>query len=287
MNKKINQHELGQRVLIGAVILALISVGAIANDKYLLAIALIVSSISIYELNKALGKISRRSLIGLLQAFNIIFIVFAYMKARNIDLILFRNITTSSITLTHLVIFYVLLIVIASFTVRKKLLRSITTVLSTTLLTVLGTIYITLPFAYLVAFTNVKHLVMIFITTTMTDSVAYLMGKMVGKTKVSVLKNISPNKTLEGFLGGMLSSIITGFALYTAFNIKMGLGSFILFMMGLAILSQVGDLLASAIKRIIGIKDFSNILGPHGGVLDRFDSILLLPQVVRYFMPHL
>ncbi|MGC4375667.1 phosphatidate cytidylyltransferase [Fictibacillus sp. Mic-4] len=114
-----------------------------------------------------------------------------------------------------------------------------------------------------------------------TDSGAYFVGKAIGKRKLWPM--ISPNKTIEGSLGGIISSIVVG----TIFNI---LGfvdysylSVILMAILVAVFGQIGDLCESAFKRVYGVKDSGNILPGHGGILDRCDSWLFAFPILHIF----
>jgi len=111
----------------------------------------------------------------------------------------------------------------------------------------------------------------------MTDTGAYLSGRAFGKRKL--WPQISPNKTVEGFIGGILSSVL----LAVVFSVS-GLISnpniilLIIFTMVLSVAGQLGDLVESALKRHFDVKDSGSLLPGHGGVLDRFDSfIFVLP----------
>lgn len=106
------------------------------------------------------------------------------------------------------------------------------------------------------------------------DVMSYYVGKRFGKHKLSFY--ISPNKTIEGFLGGLLSCVFVDI-LYFGFSKGIIFGIIISFS------GVFGDLFKSLIKRQYGIKDFSNIFGPHGGFLDRFDSIIF-SAVVFYLI---
>lgn len=120
----------------------------------------------------------------------------------------------------------------------------------------------------------------VFISASVTDTFAYFIGKAIGKHKLA--PHLSPNKTIEGSVGGTLVSTILFVALALLVNYYQpifeanGISMTILVGVGviLSILSQLGDLSASAIKRITGIKDYGNLIPGHGGILDRFDSSL-------------
>ena len=106
----------------------------------------------------------------------------------------------------------------------------------------------------------------------MTDTFALLGGKFFGKNKL--LERISPNKTIEGALIGTIvaTSISSVFYLFII-NPGINVGIIILISFVLSIIGQIGDLVFSAIKREFEIKDYSNLIPGHGGMLDRFDSI--------------
>lgn len=110
-----------------------------------------------------------------------------------------------------------------------------------------------------------------------TDSLAYIVGRAIGKHKFS---KISPNKTVEGCIGGIIGSVVTGvvfaYCFNTFFNMNFSYITVILIQIVLSIVGQIGDFAASSIKRHVGIKDFSNLIPGHGGMLDRIDSIIFI-----------
>ncbi len=126
----------------------------------------------------------------------------------------------------------------------------------------------------------------------MSDIGAYFIGTFFGKHKLC--PNISPKKTVEGLIGGIgfsiLISLFAGF-IYQAFFLSEGAVSYWT-IFGLALigapLSVIGDLFASLIKRRCGVKDFGNLFPGHGGVMDRFDSLLFVLPLVYFavrFLP--
>ncbi|NLN41318.1 MAG: phosphatidate cytidylyltransferase [Clostridiales bacterium] len=133
-------------------------------------------------------------------------------------------------------------------------------------------------------------LICTFLVTWSTDTFAYFVGRAFGKNKLC--PSISPNKTVEGSLGGLIGSIIVstifGLILNNSINLDVHLYHFgIIGLLG-GILSQFGDLCASSIKRYCGIKDFGNLLPGHGGLLDRFDSLLfVMPAIYIYYLTFL
>lgn len=104
------------------------------------------------------------------------------------------------------------------------------------------------------------------------DSGAYFAGKSFGKRKMA--PNVSPNKTIEGLLGGMVTAILVGWLTAAWFDIKFS-NTLVMIVITVitVVISVLGDLVESMFKRVSGIKDSSNIIPGHGGVLDRIDSL--------------
>lgn len=122
---------------------------------------------------------------------------------------------------------------------------------------------------------------LVFITAWGTDTFAYFSGYLFGKRKLC--PSISPKKTVEGAIGGVLGSMIVSLIFGYLFLREY---LFVVALIGIvgSIVAQIGDLSASLIKRYIGIKDFGNIMPGHGGILDRFDSILFTAPIVYYIL---
>lgn len=123
------------------------------------------------------------------------------------------------------------------------------------------------------AYMDVFKCVFIFLIAFITDTYAYIGGCLIGRHK---LTSISPKKTVEGTLVGTLMGIIVGSVYYNMAIGGLGIGSIVMVCLFLTILSEIGDLVFSSIKRYFDIKDFSNLIPGHGGVLDRFDSVIFV-----------
>ncbi len=119
----------------------------------------------------------------------------------------------------------------------------------------------------------------LFIITTMTDMFAYYVGINFGRHRLAV--KISPKKSIEGAVGGVFFAILFAvgyiylFDLEAIGNINLNIWNSIILIFTISVFGQVGDLVASKMKRGYGIKDFSNLFPGHGGVMDRFDSAIL------------
>ncbi|MGX7195397.1 phosphatidate cytidylyltransferase [Enterococcus olivae] len=116
-----------------------------------------------------------------------------------------------------------------------------------------------------------------------TDIGAYMFGRHYGQRKL--WPDISPNKTIEGAAGGILSAVVVAFFYLLVFpgNDYFGHGTFVMLLLTIifSVVGQFGDLVESAIKRHYGVKDSGNILPGHGGILDRFDSLLFVFPIMH------
>ena len=132
----------------------------------------------------------------------------------------------------------------------------------------------------LLAQTNeINHLLIfiIIVNTSLADICAYLVGSRFGKTPL--LKNISPNKTLEGFLGGIAASSLFGFLMYYEYQLT---ASMLLILIFSSFYAFVGDYFMSYLKRKSSLKDTGSILPGHGGILDRIDSHLSATTIFTF-----
>lgn len=139
---------------------------------------------------------------------------------------------------------------------------------------------------YLIRAVNTYWVWLIFAGAWGSDIFAYFVGKALGKHKL--IPDLSPNKTREGAMGGVLGGALVGIAYWYILNL-LGIHTespwvFALICMVLAMFSQLGDLAASAIKRHMDIKDFGKLIPGHGGIMDRFDSVLVVAPILYVFL---
>ena len=148
-----------------------------------------------------------------------------------------------------------------------------------------GVFFIGIAFHLLILYRNLgtQILLYLFLITVITDTFAYVTGKLIGQNKM--IEHISPNKTWEGMIGGTLMGVIIPVYFYTSIiNPEVPVFNAIVVTLFLSIVGQLGDLVFSAIKRYFGKKDFSNIMPGHGGVLDRLDSIIFVMLGYLFFL---
>lgn len=138
--------------------------------------------------------------------------------------------------------------------------------------------YLDMPFVSV----NMGPLILwlLLLCTWASDTFAYFAGRSFGKRKI--VPTISPNKTLEGFVGGFIGCIATGIVYAAIMNLPIQVGFIIALLVG--IFAPFGDLFESKIKRTCGVKDSGLLLPGHGGVLDRFDSLLFSAPVVYIYL---
>lgn len=126
-----------------------------------------------------------------------------------------------------------------------------------------------------------SFLYLVFVVAFSTDSSAYVIGSLLGKHKL--IPKVSPKKSVEGFIGGILGCLVISFLFFQIMGLESNIFHFLILACA-SIAGQIGDLFASKIKRQTGIKDFGAILPGHGGILDRFDSILFVTPLVHVLM---
>ncbi|WP_202703631.1 phosphatidate cytidylyltransferase [Flavobacterium sp. UGB4466] len=153
--------------------------------------------------------------------------------------------------------------------------------------------YVTLPFLFITKISfgikdyNPKIIIGLFVLIWTNDTFAYLVGKSMGKHKL--FERISPKKTIEGFLGGVVFAAFAGFLiskLYIQPKADFSTKSILIWMIIALIVSifgTIGDLIESKFKRVAGVKDSGSIMPGHGGVLDRLDSVIFVAPIIFLF----
>ncbi|OIQ39981.1 MAG: hypothetical protein BM563_03675 [Bacteroidetes bacterium MedPE-SWsnd-G1] len=153
----------------------------------------------------------------------------------------------------------------------------------------LSVIYIVIPFILIaqIPFLNndpqyaSNAILGVFLLIWCNDTFAYLVGKNFGKVKL--LKHISPNKTVEGFIGGLVACLIGGFIIAQFFT-ELTTVQWVVISLLVSTFGVLGDLIESMFKRQAGIKDSSNLIPGHGGFLDRFDSVIFAAPFIFIYL---
>ena len=266
--------SLKMRVLT-SVICAPILIIILLCPSILVTITVIVASmIGLYEYYKAVGLLAHRGLCAM-----------GIVAAVIIPIGLMLSIQETLI----LVYVYVVALFLIMLIYNKRVKAADIAML------LLGIIYIPYFLSYIIHIRSMEFgrffIWLVFIGAFSTDTCAYFAGRMFGRNKLC--PDISPKKTVEGAIGGVVgagiifvlfgivvNNVFAGFMCGLRFNLLL------LFVLGLiaAVVSEIGDLVASSIKRQYDIKDFGNILPGHGGILDRCDSIILVAPTIFLFL---
>lgn len=194
----------------------------------------------------------------------------------------------SSLELSKIIMFALPIIIVAMFAyiIIKKLEISVIDLA----ITVFSVLYVPFLFAFIKLLFLQPHgrilAIIAFACATATDTFAYEIGSRFGKHKLSPI--VSPKKSIEGSVAGIIAAMVaTGiicFITNTYFDTEFNIILMIIMGAVLSVVGQIGDLAASSIKRYCGQKDFSKLLPGHGGILDRFDSIMFISPILYIFM---
>lgn len=258
-----------QRIITAVVALALFLPIVVYGGMPLMIVTYLIASIGLYELLK-MRKLSLFSIPGLLS----LIVLWLILLPKKYQFIL-DDFNFSKIELSLLAVLLFL-----TYTVITKNRFTFDDVA----FSILSILYVGIGFYYLVE-TREIGLTFIFYCLFIvfaTDSGAYFIGRAFGKNKL--WPDISPNKTIEGAVGGIISAIVIAllFALFTSINVTVP--KLLIITILLSSFGQMGDLVESALKRHYDVKDSGNILPGHGGILDRFDSLLFVLPLLNFLL---
>ncbi|MCL1868659.1 MAG: phosphatidate cytidylyltransferase [Paludibacter sp.] len=269
------------RTLSGIVYVALIICAILINDFVFAAIFATLCVLTTYEFHKLTAKqenVNTLAWIGALGSF-LLFVGNFLLHLKN-DLA-FINSKLFYLAIIILAV-YVLLIfavfIIEIFRKKPNPVHNIAYFL-------LGQIYITVPFVFMFEIFkefNAVFLLALFVLIWTNDVFAYLIGSLVGKHKLC--ERISPNKSWEGFFGGLVGALIAGFVFSKIYAENINLIQWLGFAFVVAVFGALGDLFESLIKRTVGVKDSGNIMPGHGGFLDRLDSALFAAPAAMIYL---
>jgi phosphatidate cytidylyltransferase len=266
-------REIIKRSLSGTVFVVLMLGGILWNPYSLLLLLTAISSIALFEYYRIFQGKGYTPLVKGGIASGILILAFVTLVKQNV---------ISSKYLELVMVPVIAMWFSFIFVKREELIQSL-------MITVTGLIYILLPLTLMPfiaqnKLTGFEYNPEILIGTLLIvwtyDSFAYLSGILLGKHKMA--PNISPKKSWEGFFGGMIFAIAAG-AIYARFTHLLNVTDWIILSFIIVLSGTAGDLFESLIKREGGVKDSGKIMPGHGGILDRFDSLLLIiPFVFLY-----
>ncbi len=242
-------------------------VGAILySQKSFIVLTSVFAAISIWEFSKL---IQFRTLVTYLFFVAMLFLLYMYPED------IFIKIMLAFTLICSLQLIYQLYVLKTSYPTKKTYVK-----------VDLSIRYIVFSFGFLILFPflngeyNPILLISILVIIWVNDSFAFLVGKNFGKRKL--FESISPKKTVEGFIGGLVFSMIAGYII--AINTELfSIVNWLIISVITSIIGTVGDLVESKFKRQANVKDSGKIMPGHGGLLDRLDSLLLaIPFVYLY-----
>lgn len=256
------------RLLSGIILMAITLTVVILGGDLLFAVLFVISLIGIMELNRVVNV--NKSFPGILSYLaGILYYLIVYNRMHQYETMLFIS-------------FLMLLMFAYVFGFPKFKTEQIATAF-------LSLFYVGVMLSYIYQvrmMENGEILVwLIFIGAWGSDTCAYCVGMLFGKHKVA--PKLSPKKSIEGCVGGVIGAALIGYLFALVFRSwihDIYNPTFVFAVIGAAssIISQIGDLAASAIKRNHDIKDYGTLIPGHGGVLDRFDSIIFTAPIVYY-----
>ena len=251
--------------LISGIILVIIALATIISGSWILFFTLLaVSLIGMRELYKVM-KVSDEhvtvlELVGYLGAV-------LYYIAMRAD---FGNYGTMAIIISMILILFVYVFGYPKYRAEQVMAAFF------------GVVYVAVMLSFIYLTRNLpdgKFLVwLIFLCSWGCDTCAYCVGMLIGKHKMAPV--LSPKKSIEGAVGGVVGAALLGVIYAAATQGKMA--EYALICAVGALISMVGDLAASAIKRNQNIKDYGKLIPGHGGILDRFDSVIITAPVIYY-----
>ena len=267
--------------------MALITIGFImaglfVNPLFICAFVMIVSAIAAFELTKNVAGIKSKAVNAGAAVFSAI-VVYILLGFRRTAVMLGQKSLyyKRDILLAGVVCIYALCMVVFTLIKHKEM------DLAKILTGICAVPFLSFVFVFMGGIINVKngvyYILLLFVFSSGCDMGAYFTGVTIGKHKLC--PELSPKKTVEGAIGGIVTTIVLTLVVVFIFKNHIDISTAkivatVLLSVPLCIIGMMGDLFASAIKRSVGIKDYGNLIPGHGGILDRFDSILMISPVL-------
>ncbi len=271
-----DRKNLLTRTIAGAVYVVILLFGILGGTYFFIPIFGLILVFALHEFYRMVEKNTPHTIS---KAFNIIsgIVIFisAYLYITQVNSYIFGVVSLG----------YLLILFASAILLNRK------DIFQTTIYSVFGQVYITLPLCLLMLiayqFTISNNygfylILAIFVFMWVNDTAAYLFGSLLGKHRL--IERISPKKSIEGFIAGLLFAILAGYVFsyfYTNYTRFFWMG----FALIAALFGTLGDLFESLIKRNYDVKDSGHLIPGHGGILDRIDSLLIaIPAVYLYLM---
>lgn len=186
----------------------------------------------------------------------------------------------------QIVLPYLIFFVFVCLAVRMRFGGELSSSLDWLLGVMLGLIYLAVPLTAFVSIKGLEHggywILFVLVIVWANDTFAYYTGKTLGTNKLSPV--ISPNKTYEGAIGGLVGGVVIAFIYNHYFSMELGFFQVIIVAVILGIIGITGDLAESLIKRATGVKDSGSLIPGHGGLMDRIDSLVFTVPALYYYL---
>ncbi len=268
--------------IISGIIMVIIAITILSLGKLTLGISMaVISMIAVYEGSKAIGVFKNDKMLFALNllfslSVNLIYILNT-LKVCNLN---FEE------TLMPVSVLFIIVCLVYGVTNYGKTDFSVITE------NIFFIFYIVVFFSYIVLIRASRGgevlIWLVLLSPWATDTLAYFSGVFFGNRKL--IEKVSPKKTIEGSIGGTVGCVAVAY-IYGVIVSKLGyfpkFSNLLIFAAVSSVVSQFGDLAASCIKREHGVKDYGSLIPGHGGILDRFDSVLFVAPLMYYFMQYL
>ena len=270
--------DIGTRAVAGTLYILFILLGVLGGRFSFVIIFGSILGISLFEFYRMMEKDTSHAIskiFNIVMGVVIFFSVFLYLEE------------ISLIALPISVLLYLLILISSAIFIKRE------DILHGIIYSGFGQMYVTMPMSLLLFMSyffpgemggvgyHYAPVLAIFVFIWVNDTAAYFFGSLLGKRKL--MEHISPKKTVEGFVAGILFTVIASiiFArIYQDYSVVFWIGSGVV----VAIFGTMGDLFESLIKRTSSVKDSGNLIPGHGGILDRIDSLLVaIPAIYLYF----
>ncbi|MBF6598314.1 MAG: phosphatidate cytidylyltransferase [Fermentimonas sp.] len=270
--------DIGTRAVAGTLYILFILLGVLGGRFSFVAIFGTILGISLFEFYRMMEKDTSHAIskiFNIVMGVVIFFSVFLYLEE------------ISLIALPISVLLYLLILISSAIFIKRQ------DILHGIIYSGFGQMYVTMPMSLLLFMSyffpgemggvgyHYAPVLAIFVFIWVNDTAAYFFGSLLGKRKL--MEHISPKKTVEGFVAGILFTVIASLVFarfYSEYSVVFWIGSAVV----IAIFGTMGDLFESLIKRTSSVKDSGNLIPGHGGILDRIDSLLIaIPAIYLYF----